>query len=120
MPLSDRQRVAWPLTLALALGCTACGPKHKPVAAKLPYPEIQQGMERLREPVHQCYERHRVAGHAQVTVRIEPDGRVSQARLGERFAGTPSGECVLGVVRAARFAPFKGEPIVIQYPLLLR
>ena len=118
MAKSDRQGIE--LLLAVAFCCAACAPKHKPVAAKLPYPEIQQGMERLREPVHRCYERYKVEGHAQVTLRIEPDGRVSKARLGGKFAGTPSGECVRELVLGARFTPFKGEPVVIQYPLLLR
>jgi hypothetical protein len=97
-----------------------CGPKHKPVPAKLGIPEVRDGFEQLREPVHECYEKHKVSGHAQVSVRIESDGSVSSVELGEKFAGTPSGECVRQVVMGAKFPTFKEGPIVIQYPLLLR
>jgi hypothetical protein len=97
-----------------------CGPKHKPVPAKLGIPEIRDGFEQLREQVHECYEKHKVPGHAQVSVSIEADGRVSSVELGQKFAGTPSGECVRQVVLGTRFPPFKEGPIVIQYPLLLR
>jgi len=100
--------------------CAACGPAHKPVPAKLGLPEIRDGMEQLRGAVHDCYERYKVPGHVQATVQIEADGSVSAVRLGEKFAGTPSGECVRKVVLGARFAPFKEGPITIEYPLLLR
>lgn len=112
---------ALPWVALLSLGALlACGPKHKPVAAKLGMPDVRDGMEALREPVHECYEKHRAPGHAQVTVRIEADGSVSSAEVTGEFAGTPSGRCVEAVVRAARFPSFKEGPIVIQYPLLLR
>lgn len=107
------------LVLATCLA-TGCGPKHKPVAAKLGIPEIRDGMEQLREPVHECFEQYGVPGHAQVTVRIEADGSVSSVELRDKFAGTPSGECVRKVVLGATFPRFKHGPIVIQYPLLLR
>jgi hypothetical protein len=112
-----------PRAFSLCLGLlvlVGCAPKHKPVPAKLGIPEIRDGMEQLREPVHECYEEHQVPGHAQVTVRIEADGSVSSVKLGEKFSGTPSGECVRKVVLGHRFPKFKQGPIVIQYPLLLR
>jgi hypothetical protein len=105
--------------LILLLPC-ACGPRHKPVAAKLGIPDLRDGMEALREPVHDCYEQYKVEGHAQVTLRIEADGSVSSVTLGEKFRGTPSGACVRKVVLGAHFRAFKQGPIEIQYPLLLR
>lgn len=107
-------------TLLSLLALGACAPKHKPVAAKLGMPEVRAGMEKLREPAHECYEKYKVAGHAQVMVRIEADGSVSSAQVTGKFAGTPSGRCVEAIVRKASFPSFKEGPIEVQYPLLLR
>ncbi|MCA9664865.1 MAG: hypothetical protein KC503_04730 [Myxococcales bacterium] len=109
------------LLCAAAIAPLGCGPKHhKPVPPRLGMPEISAGMEKLRPAVHRCYEKHKVEGHAQATVRIEADGRVSEVSLAGKFKGTPSGACVIAVVKTARFDRFKNGPIVIQYPLLLR
>ncbi len=108
------------LALLLLLLACACGPRHKPVAAKLGIPDVRDGMEALREPVHACFEQYGVPGYAQVTLRIEADGSVSSVTLGGKFRGTPSGACVRKIVLGASFRAFKEGPIVIQYPLLLR
>lgn len=113
-------RITSLLCTLVCLALPACGPKHKPVAAQLGMPEIRATMETLREPVHECYDKYKVEGHAQVMVQIEADGSVSSAQATGKFAGTPSGRCVEKIVRGARFAPFKEGPVTIQYTLLLR
>ena len=52
--------------------------------------------------------------------RTQAGAPVSEVSLAGKFKGTPSGACVIAVVKTARFDRFKNGPIVIQYPLLLR
>ena len=82
--------------------------------------EIQRGMRGIKGKVQGCYDRYKVPGMANVQVRISGNGRVSTARVLGMFSGTPTGACVQTAARSARFPKFKGSPISIRYPFILR
>ena len=82
--------------------------------------QIQAGMRGIKAGVLRCYDRYKVPGMANVQVRIGRNGRVSSARVVGMFAGTPTGACVKAAARSARFPQFKGAPITITYPFILR
>jgi len=112
----------------------AVGSKKKPkkttaVAAAAPdssLPEtltraqIQGGMRNIKAKVQGCYDRFKVPGMANVQVKIARNGRVSSARVVGMFAGTPTGACVQAAAKSAQFDSFKGAPITITYPFILR
>jgi hypothetical protein len=77
-------------------------------------------MRGIKGRVQGCYDRYKVPGLANVQVKIGRDGRVKSARVKGMFAGTPTGACVQSAARSARFAKFKGSPITITYPFILR
>jgi predicted Zn finger-like uncharacterized protein len=82
--------------------------------------QIQGGMRGIKGKVQGCYDRYKVPGMANVQVRIGRAGRVNSARVVGMFAGTPTGACVQAAARSARFPRFKGSPITITYPFILR
>jgi predicted Zn finger-like uncharacterized protein len=82
--------------------------------------EIQRGMRGIKAKVQGCYDRYKVPGMANVQVRIGRNGRVSSARVKGMFSGTPTGACVQAAARSARFPRFKGSPMSITYPFILR
>lgn len=53
-----------------------------------------------------------------VTLTIDPDGRVSRAR--SLVAGGPAEECVIGVFREMRFPEFSGPSMRLTYPVRMR
>jgi hypothetical protein len=55
-----------------------------------------------------------------VALVIGKSGRVSSANVGGALAGTPTGDCVSRAVKGASFKKFKGSPMSISYPFILR
>jgi len=82
--------------------------------------QIQGGMRGIKGKVQGCYDRYKVPGMANVQVKIGRNGRVNSARVVGMFAGTPTGACVQAASRSASFPRFKGAPITITYPFILR
>lgn len=82
--------------------------------------QIQGGMRKTKTRVQACYDRFKVPGLARVSITIGRGGRVSSAKVKGVFAGTPTGDCVKKATRSARFPKFKGSPITITYPFILR
>jgi predicted Zn finger-like uncharacterized protein len=82
--------------------------------------DIQKGMRGVKGRVQACYDQYKVPGMVQVSVTISPAGRVSGANVTGKFAGTPTGSCVAGAVRGAKFDRFRGGAITITYPFVLR
>lgn len=100
--------------------------KRKPKSAASNLPEsltrsqIQAGMHGVKGRVQGCYDRYKVPGMASAKVTIGRNGRVASARIKGKLAGTPTGACVKSAVRSARFPRFKGSPMSITYPFILR
>jgi hypothetical protein len=82
--------------------------------------EIQGGMRKIKDRVQGCYDKFRVPGTAFVQVTISPSGTISAAKVKGMFAGTPTGACLQAAARAATFPRFRGQPITIDYPFILR
>lgn len=52
---------------------------------------------------------------------LSPDGRISQARVGDlKLERSPLGSCVRNVLEAVAFPPFSGEALTIEIPVVLR
>ena len=77
-------------------------------------------MRSVKGRVQGCYDQYKVPGMVQVSVTIGSNGRVSNASVTGKFAGTPTGACVAGAVRGAKFDRFKGGALTITYPFVLR
>ena len=86
---------------------------------------IVKTMTAIRPNLDACFAKYRLAGVATVELTIAPDGTVA-ARIAPRvgswgdFAGdSPTGACIVAAVQRARFAPFRGAPRTISYPVVL-
>jgi len=77
-------------------------------------------MRSIKGKVQGCYDRYKVPGLASVQITIGRAGRVTSTKVKGVFAGTPTGACVQKAARSARFPKFKGTPITITYPFILR
>src|SRR5262249_25616551 len=84
-------------------------------------PDIQRGMAAVKPHVNACYSQFNVPGIVNGTVTINPSGRVAAASAKDKFAGTPTGDCVARAVRAASFPRFKPSTgqMTVDYPFLL-
>ena len=82
--------------------------------------EIQGGMRKIKDRVQGCYDKFRVPGTAFVQVTISPSGTIGATKVKGMFAGTPTGACLQAAARSAAFPRFKGAPITIDYPFILR
>ncbi|MCA9540798.1 MAG: AgmX/PglI C-terminal domain-containing protein, partial [Myxococcales bacterium] len=51
---------------------------------------------------------------------IRPSGRTSGVKLGAQVRGTVFEKCLTGSVKRWRFPAFTGEPIPVEYPLILQ
>lgn len=61
------------------------------------------------------------SGRADLLVVLQADGHVTQVRVGNPpFAGTPSGQCMEGVMRRTRFPAFRLPLFRIQVPYVLQ
>lgn len=82
--------------------------------------QIVGGMSKVKGKVAGCYDQFKVPGMASVNVTIQKSGAVSSATVGGAFAGTPTGSCVEKAVKSASFPKFKGSPMSLTYPFMLR
>jgi hypothetical protein len=82
--------------------------------------QIVGGMSRVKGKVGACYDQFKVPGMAMVHVTIQKSGSVSAASVGGSFSGTPTGGCVEKAVKGASFPKFKGAPMSLDYPFMLR
>jgi hypothetical protein len=82
--------------------------------------QIVGGMSKVKGRVAGCYDQFKVPGMASVNVTIQKSGAVSSATVGGAFAGTPTGSCVEKAVKSASFPKFKGSPMSLTYPFMLR
>jgi len=82
--------------------------------------DIQRGMAAIKGKVQACYARFDVPGMVNVTLSINPNGRVGTAQVTGKFFGTETGICVERAVKSARFPTFSGPAMSgIDYPFML-
>jgi hypothetical protein len=79
---------------------------------------VVAGFNAIRPQIAGCFPTYQVPGMAMVNVTIAKSGRVSQADVTGKFAGTPTGACVERAVRTAQFPPSDG--LMTPYPFQLR
>jgi hypothetical protein len=95
-------------------------PKAKPQKTRPSQAEIQAAMRKVVPRVRGCFDKYKIAGRADVTITLRPNGTFD-ARVVGQFAGTPTGYCVLAGVNKARFPTFSGaNPIRFTYPFHLK
>ena len=71
---------------------------------------------RLMPRIRQCAGEQ--VGMALGTLMLRNDGTVVSASVGGApFSGTPQGACMEGVLREARFSPFRQTTFRVQYPM---
>jgi predicted Zn finger-like uncharacterized protein len=98
-------------------------PRARPApaaAAALPSLEksdIVKAMQGVQPKVKGCFDQYKVPGTAMMTIKVARGGRVSDASVGGKFAGTPTGTCLESAARTAKFPPSEAQ--TIQYPFLL-
>jgi hypothetical protein len=89
--------------------------------AKLENRDIVGTMVSLGPKVHDCATQHGGAGTAMMGIVVTgEDGKVTSATVTGSLAGTPTGDCVVRVVRATPFKRFKLKQQAIAYPLTVK
>ncbi|MDH5493765.1 MAG: hypothetical protein OEY14_17570, partial [Myxococcales bacterium] len=121
---ADASGAAASADASAALSADASAPAAAPRRRRVAGPQMARAFARRQPALHRCFEEHalRVQGSPELEVHfdIEPDGRVSGARLlPEALASTALGGCVRQVALSTRF-PAPGEAISVRIPLLAR
>ncbi|MDH5670874.1 MAG: hypothetical protein OEZ06_01935 [Myxococcales bacterium] len=81
--------------------------------------EVHEAMAVLLPAIRGCAMGQ--SGLATASIIVRSDGRVASASVaGAPFAGSPSGRCMEGVVRRARFPRFKQPTFRVKFPLSIR
>ena len=80
-------------------------------------PVVKEGLGKVKD----CGRKNKVQGSIKMTWKINKDGRAADVTVGDsKFAGTPVGNCVVGVVKTWRFPSYSGKappPVSIPLPL---
>lgn len=93
----------------------------KPAAASLGSlgkEDIVRGIQGVMPRVKECYNNYKVPGTANVNISVARGGRVSDAKVTGKFAGTPTGNCVETAIKQAKFPPTEAQNF--PYPIFLR
>ena len=80
--------------------------------------QVRGAMRPVLPQVRACYDKYQVPGLVKVRFTVQPGGS-SEARVVGKFAGTPTGFCVLNAARSARFPSFSGGARSFIYPFKL-
>jgi hypothetical protein len=109
-----------------------CGPvaearvQPPPTKDQLDRADIVTGLQLVKSGIACCFQRYQEPGVAKVEVEIARTGRAIQARVvrdpeAASSLGQPTVDCIEGAVRAlAVFMPFKGKPMKVRYPFVIR
>jgi hypothetical protein len=81
--------------------------------------DIATAISRIKPTVAACSEQDSAEGLANLRVTIANSGKVSNVQVTGKFAGTPTGDCVVRAVRGAPFPRFKGGPVTLNYSFTL-
>jgi predicted Zn finger-like uncharacterized protein len=79
--------------------------------------DIVKAMAPVNGRVKDCYNQYKVPGTAMVSLKLARGGKVSDASVSGKFAGTPTGACVEAAAKSARFPATDAQ--TIQYPFAL-
>lgn len=90
-----------------------------PTKKSLDRSDLQKAMGAVKGKVRACYETHQERGNITVKFVVTPDGAVTGAQATGKFAGTPSGDCVVAAVSGAKLPAFSGAQMSFSYPFLL-
>jgi predicted Zn finger-like uncharacterized protein len=79
--------------------------------------DIVRAMMAVNPKVKDCYNQYKVPGTAMVSIKLARGGRVSDASVSGKFAGTPTGSCVESAVKSAKFPPTDAQSFQYPFPL---
>lgn len=105
---------------------TITPPKRSPQPEEkeiLPESYIVGVIRRQQTFLYRCYAQHLrlnpdARGRIDTSITIEPDGTVSTARVVRSTLPDPTlQQCVVTTLQRARFRSFKGDPLIISYPI---
>ncbi len=80
--------------------------------------DIVKGMNGILPKTKDCFNQYKVPGTADAYISVGKNGRVTDAKVRGKFAGTPTGSCVEDAVKSAKFPPNDG--MNFPYPIFLR
>ena len=82
--------------------------------------DVKHGMGAIQAKAVACFQKFHAPGTATVSMVIGGSGKVTSAETKGGFAGTPTGDCVAKAAHAASFPKFRGQPMSVAYPFMLR
>ena len=106
--------------------------KAKPSATPRPKKQLRESLpdsyialviRGQRNLLDRCYGQHlrlnpQARGRIDTLLTIEPDGTISSARVVASSISDPVlQQCVITVLQRAKFRPYDGDPIVVNYPI---
>ena len=94
-------------------------PREPNLPETLSMEDVKQGIAKVRGSINSCVKLHDGDGVAQVTMTIDGSGRVLEAKVGQRLAGTPLGSCIESAVASASFRRWRGPQQILTYPVKL-
>ena len=83
-------------------------PKPAPPQVKLmllTQSDIVNAMKGVQPKVQACANQYKVPGTAMATISVAAGGKVNNANVTGKFAGTPTGDCVAVAAKSAKFPP---------------
>lgn len=83
-------------------------PKPAPPQVKLmllTQSDIVNAMKGVQPKVQLCANQYKVPGTAMATISVAAGGKVNNATVTGKFAGTPTGDCVAAAAKSAKFPP---------------
>jgi hypothetical protein len=88
-----------------------------PVLPKMPKSsKIRDLMRSIRPQIIGCYKQYQIPGKAKVKLYISgKDGKVFKVRVRGDFKGTPTGTCVVKVIKTLDFGKFTKKKISFKY-----
>ncbi len=81
---------------------------------------IRKVMKAAGPAIQECYDTYQIPGLARIKVVVKNDGTVTQAKVLGKFAGTPTGKCILDKIQNLIFPRFKRPTVRFTYPYYLR
>jgi hypothetical protein len=89
----------------------------EPVRNQLSRSDIQTVMRDVQDKAGACYRQYQIPGTVDAKITVAPDGSVSAVSLGGPFSGTPTGQCVEKLVKAAAFPASSGLRFDYRIPV---
>jgi hypothetical protein len=83
--------------------------------------EIRRSMDAVRGQVRACYLQFQIPGTAELEIDIGGlDGNVLGVKIVGKFEDTPTGDCVISALGAARFPNFRATSMKVPYNFYLQ